>query len=100
MGGTAFRRVIAQLRSRISPSSHFIFSKETCVSLRLKVLLVLLIVCGAYTTLHYGVLRFIIAPSFLELERAEALRNLDRCIEAIHREEHALSATAHDWGAW
>lgn len=43
--------------------------------------------------------RWVIRPSFLELERAEAERNTGRAVEAIHHELDVLSTSVNAW-AW
>ena len=53
-----------------------------------------------YGVLSYGIHRFVVFPSYVGLERFEAQKDLNRCIEALRREIHHLNALAHDWAAW
>lgn len=43
---------------------------------------------------------FVIQPTFEELERDHASRNLRRCVDAIAGDLRNLSQLAMDWGAW
>ncbi|MEZ6076639.1 MAG: CHASE4 domain-containing protein [Pirellulaceae bacterium] len=42
----------------------------------------------------------LVFPRFLQLERREALRDLERCHQAIQRDLDHLDRFVHDWGAW
>ncbi|MBF0107879.1 MAG: HAMP domain-containing protein [Magnetococcales bacterium] len=42
----------------------------------------------------------VVTPRFTSLEQKEAAKNLDRVIEAIHREGNHVSLLATDWAAW
>ena len=69
-------------------------------SLKSKVLLILMgifVLCG---TAEYAILRLIIYPSFLVLERDEAQKDLERSVQALKREIHHLDSLAHDWSTW
>mgnify|MGYP002063781758 CR=1 FL=1 len=69
-------------------------------SLKSKVMLILIgifILCGAA---EYAIHRYVIYPSFLSLERDEALKNLERSVQALKREIHHLDSLAHDWSTW
>ncbi len=64
---------------------------------------ILLIVIGAfilYGLADYAIQRFIVFPSFLVLERNDALTDLDRCLHSIQSEIEHLDSTCHDWAAW
>lgn len=65
-----------------------------------KILTVLFGVVLLNGLLAWGIQRLVVFPSYLDLERAEADRNLERCLEALGREIHHLSGLAHDWAAW
>lgn len=69
-------------------------------SLEKKTTLVLLIAVGAYALLDLAIQRFVVLPSYEELEAREARRNLSRCIDAIRREMHHLNRFCEDWAAW
>ncbi len=70
------------------------------MSLRTKVLSILLIIIAIYTSLVYLSQRVIIFPSFISLEQNEAKKDMERCVEAIQREIHHLDLFTHDWAAW
>jgi sensor domain CHASE-containing protein len=70
------------------------------MSLRVKVILILLGVFAAYGLLDYGVQRLLIYPSFVQLELQQATREVDRAIEALEREIDGLLPTASDWATW
>lgn len=53
-----------------------------------------------YTILNYFVQRFVIYPSFVELERNEAKKDIQRCVEALRREIYHLGIITDDWAAW
>ncbi len=70
------------------------------MNLRTKVLLVLSGVLALSVALNYGVVRAIVFPSFAELERTEAQRNLQRVQRAIQSELTHMDNTAQDWAHW
>jgi two-component system, NtrC family, sensor kinase len=70
------------------------------MSLQSKVISLILIVFLAYSALSYGVQRLFILPSFQELEREEAIKNMDRAVQAIERETQHLGISATDWAVW
>lgn len=70
------------------------------MSLRSKVLTIVAVVVAIYGFLGYAVQSRIIFPSFVQLEREEAARDLRRCVSAIEREVQQLSTSAGDYGAW
>ncbi len=70
------------------------------MSVRLRITLILVGLVGFFAAIHYGVERIAIAPRFADLQRAEAVEDLDRCIKAIDGEVLHLSTMARDWAAW
>lgn len=70
------------------------------ISLRTRILLILLGVFALYAVLNYGVQRFVIYPRFILLEEEEADRNMNRAVQALQREINALEWFCHDWSAW
>ena len=50
--------------------------------------------------LNFAVLRALVYPSFVELERAEAQRNMARVIEALDNDLTFLSSINRDWSNW
>ncbi len=69
-------------------------------SLTTKVMIILLSVFILYGAVAYGIIHFIIFPSFLALENGEARKDVERSIQAINREIFHLDSLAHDWSAW
>jgi signal transduction histidine kinase/DNA-binding response OmpR family regulator/HPt (histidine-containing phosphotransfer) domain-containing protein len=53
-----------------------------------------------YAGFNYAIQRLIIFPSYLSLERSEAKKDAERCIEALHRELYYLKKLNDDWSAW
>jgi two-component system, NtrC family, sensor kinase len=70
------------------------------MSLQTKVISLILFVFLAYGALDYGVQHLFILPSFLSLEKEEALKNMDRAVQAIEREIQHLDSSAMDWSVW
>lgn len=70
------------------------------MSLRTKILLILVVVVVLYAGLDYGIQRLVVFPSFVTLEQDEASKDLNRCFEAIRRECFHLDTFNHDWAAW
>ncbi|MCK4660802.1 MAG: HAMP domain-containing protein [Phycisphaerae bacterium] len=71
------------------------------MSLRLRIPLMVLVTVGAYVPLDYAIQRWIVLPSFEALEREEAIEDMERSAEAIHRELYHLSTTlCFDWASW
>lgn len=70
------------------------------LSLGTKTTLILLVAVGAYALLDLAVQRYVVLPSYEELEANEAQRNLARCIDALRREGHHLDRFCEDWSAW
>lgn len=62
--------------------------------LRKRILIILLSMIFAYGLLHYGFHRLIIYRSFVELEEAEAVKDLYRCINVINSEIGRLESVA------
>lgn len=70
------------------------------MSLKSKIGLILVLIFVLYGVIDFGIQRFIIFPSFISLEREEAIKNSKRSVEAIQREIHHLDSLCHDWAAW
>jgi len=64
------------------------------------VCLIMLLSVSLYTLVELAVQRTVIMPSFMRLEREQALKDLRRCTEAINRELHHLDTQATDRSAW
>ncbi|MBN1907421.1 MAG: diguanylate cyclase [Deltaproteobacteria bacterium] len=50
--------------------------------------------------MQFVINRIFIFPSFINLEKDEAIRNINRVSESINKEIRHLDALCHDWGAW
>ena len=61
------------------------------MSLRSKIFLLLIAVFGLYALLDYQVQSRLVLPAFKELEDEEAASDIQRCAEALRREEQSLS---------
>ena len=70
------------------------------MSLKSKISLVSGAVILLSVLLNFAVLRALVYPSFVELERAEAQRNMARVIEALDNDLTFLSSINRDWSNW
>ena len=70
------------------------------MSMRFKIMGILLFILTGYILLSYGVQRLVILPSYARLEQEGAGKDVSRCIEALRRELAHLDAVTHDWAAW
>ncbi len=70
------------------------------MSLKWKVVLLLLGVFCLFVTASHAVQRFVVFPSFVALEQNEAAKDMERCLDAIRREIEHLSIFCGDWAAW
>lgn len=70
------------------------------LSLKTRILFVLLGVVSCYGAIDYSIQALIVYPRFLSLEADFARRDMERCTEAISREIAHLESLTHDWSAW
>lgn len=70
------------------------------MSIRRKVFVLILLLFALLGGTDFLIQRFIIFPSFLELEYREAGDNLRRIVYALDREIVFLDRLCHDWAAW
>ncbi len=70
------------------------------MSLREKIVIIVSVVVVLFGVGVYGIQRVMVYPRFVELERAEAEKDFDRCIQAIQREAAALNTICEDYAAW
>jgi len=70
------------------------------MSIRRKVFVIILVLFALLGGADFLIQRFIIFPSFLELEYREAGENLRRIRYAIDREVVHLDRLCHDWAVW
>ncbi len=70
------------------------------MTLRSKVVLALVGMFCLFVGADSAVQRWVFLPSFLELEREEATKDIARCREALTREIEHLSLICEDWAHW
>ncbi len=70
------------------------------MQLSTKILMIVLGVLLFYGAMDFATHRIVITPSFEELERDEAWKDMERCMAAIEREVEAVDILCHDWSAW
>ncbi|MCP4716195.1 MAG: response regulator [Deltaproteobacteria bacterium] len=70
------------------------------MSLKSKIILVLTGVYLLSTASVVIIQQTIIKPSYRDLERSQATKDILRCVDSIDREIHHLSTFAHDWAVW
>jgi len=83
---------------RTQPSLHN--GRMYQMSLKLKVVLIVLGVFVLSGALNYGIQRYIVYPNFVDLEHEEAQKNLERSVRAIKRELYHLVTLSWDWASW
>ena len=69
-------------------------------SLRLKIVLILSCIITLLGISAYFIQHFVILPSYMKLEKTEAIKDIDRVVNAIKREAHHMDRVANDWGSW
>lgn len=70
------------------------------MTIRTKVFLIIFVLFAALGIADFVVQRFVIYPSFLELEYREAGENLQSIFHAIDRESYHVERLCRDWGTW
>jgi sensor domain CHASE-containing protein len=70
------------------------------LNLQSKTILILGFFIITSVALNFGILRFLVFPSFVELEETQATQNLRRVEDALKAELDAMVATASDWSSW
>jgi two-component system sensor kinase FixL len=70
------------------------------MSIRFKILALLIIAVVLYGGIDLLVQMAVIRPSFLVLEHQDAEQDMDRCVKALFREIHHLEKFCYDWSAW
>lgn len=70
------------------------------MSVRAKVFTIILVLFASLGVADFFVQRFVVYPSFLELEHHEAGQNLQRIFHAIDREQYHLERISRDWATW
>lgn len=70
------------------------------MSVRLKMLVVVMAVSVVFSTAAYVTPRELMLPEFSRAERAAASEDAERCIQALQHDAEFLGASAGDYGAW
>ncbi|MBI9085117.1 MAG: PAS domain S-box protein [Desulfobacterales bacterium] len=70
------------------------------MSLRTKIIGIIMAAMVLYGVASLGILRFAIYPSFIKYEHRDALKDADRVKKALKREIHHLDSFCHDWASW
>lgn len=70
------------------------------MSVRAKVFTIIFVLFACLGVADFFVQRFVVYPSFLELEHQEAGQNLQRIFHAIDRETYHLESICRDWATW
>lgn len=70
------------------------------MSIKLTALTTIFAVVILYIVLDYGIHRYVIFPSYQELEKFEAMEDIQRCLRALEQEIQQLDMFANDWAAW
>jgi len=70
------------------------------MSIRKKMMLILAGVVASYSAVQYGIERFIVLPSFVSLQQAEARKDIRRCVNAIRSQTDSIADLTGDWSRW
>jgi two-component system, NtrC family, sensor kinase len=70
------------------------------MTLRTKVIHIVLAIIVLYAGIEYGVITHLVYPGFVTLEQKNAEQDIERCKEALDREVSHLNSVCHDWAAW
>jgi signal transduction histidine kinase len=70
------------------------------MSLKMKILGILLALMAMAAIMDFAVHRWVIYPNYAALERAQAEKDLARCAAALEDEIEHLDAFANDWSTW
>ncbi|MDT8301544.1 MAG: CHASE4 domain-containing protein, partial [Sedimentisphaerales bacterium] len=70
------------------------------MSIRKKIILILLCVIVLYSVVQCGIERLVILPSFTSLQRTEAQKYIERFRYAIQNQTNSLGDLCADWSVW
>ena len=70
------------------------------MTIRKKVMLILVGVIALYSVVQYAIERLVILPSFTNLQQTEAKKDIERCINTIHNQINSLGDLSADWSVW
>jgi len=73
---------------------------QSPMSLGRRLTLLLALILAVYLGANIAVQRLLVYPSFVRLDREEALLDLERCISALNAEVTHLSTFCSDWRLW
>ncbi|WP_083921473.1 CHASE4 domain-containing protein [Dasania marina] len=88
------------MTNSIKPHPETKPKNSVSTSLSSKVVSLLLILFCTFASVNYISQRYVVYPSFEELEQEVAQKNVERAILAIRRELDALRPQAADWANW
>lgn len=69
-------------------------------SLRGHVFVYMILLVSVYSVANYFIIKLIVSPRHLQIERNLAQQETERFTQALLREGEALETIAHDWSAW
>src|ERR1700760_1126187 len=70
------------------------------MTIRWKLTLLLAFAFVLFVSLAQIIHQQVVTPSFRKLERDEAVKDMQRCTDAMHREVNQLSIFLRTWSAW
>ncbi|HQH72157.1 MAG TPA: CHASE4 domain-containing protein [bacterium] len=70
------------------------------MKIRYKIIFLSALFMLVYVLFNYGIQYRIVFPNFLESEREEAVKDMERCVQSLDREIEHLNAFCYDWSAW
>ena len=70
------------------------------MSLKYRISIIFSLLTILFLVVDYSIQRLVILPTYLALEKAAVIQNLDRAIEAIHREIEHVNIICYDWASW
>lgn len=70
------------------------------MSLKYRIFIIFSLLIFFFLAVDYGIQRLVILPTYLALEEEEVKQNLDRALEAIHREIEHINILCYDWASW
>ncbi|MBI5091059.1 MAG: diguanylate cyclase [Candidatus Hydrogenedentes bacterium] len=70
------------------------------MKLQTKIQVLCVMIMLGFTALAYGVQRYLVFSSFLKIESSHAEADIQRCIEAVTREQEHLANSVSDWAMW
>ena len=70
------------------------------MSLKKKIIILLVGLFSLYALIEFAVQRFVLLPAFVQLEEKSATSNTQRAVQALERDIELLVPSATDWGTW